>query len=184
LNHITRNKYVRILSGARKFAKELGIEVCLEFNPEMLVPEEKIRGLCRENKCGSFKNNYTCPPYIGTVEEISAKLKKFDKGLLFQYSREIDVKNNRPGVIQTKLDFHEKILRIEQYLQEQGISPVWGMIGGNCGLCDVCKAGANEPCLFPEKARMSLEAAAVDVIALLDKFGLDSDFHDDKITWT
>jgi hypothetical protein len=31
---------------------------------------------------------------------------------------------------------------------------------------------------------MSLESIAVDVIALLDRFGLDSDFHPHRITWT
>ena len=73
---------------------------------------------------------------------------------------------------------------MEEALKARGINPVWGMIGGNCGLCDICKARSNEPCLYPEKARMSLEAIAIDVMALLDKFGLDNKFYEDKITWT
>jgi len=61
---------------------------------------------------------------------------------------------------------------------------VWGMVGGSCELCQPCRAAIGEPCPKPEKARMSLESIAVDVIALLDRFGLDSDFHPHRITWT
>ena len=96
----------------------------------------------------------------------------------------MDVKNNREGVIESKLEFHHKLLKMEEKLRENGAGRVWGMIGGNCGLCRPCKAGSNEPCSYPDKARMSLEAIAVDVLALLDDLGLDSRFHEDKITWT
>lgn len=167
-----------------EFARQLGIETCLEFASEILVPEERIRAFCIENKCKNYGNNYTCPPYVGSLEDIRIKLGKFQHGLLLQYSKDIDVRGNREGVIQTKIDFHNKILQMEEFLRKKGIDPVWGMIGGNCGLCDICQAKSNEPCLYPDKARMSLEAIAVDVVGLLDKFGLDSEFHADKITWT
>ena len=90
----------------------------------------------------------------------------------------------REGVRQTKVDFHNKILGVEEFLRGTGINQVWGMIGGSCGLCDVCSAEVSEPCPYPDKARSSLEAIAVDVLALLDKLGLDSKFHADRITWT
>ena len=170
--------------GIKEFASQLGIETCLEFSTEMLVPEERIRAFCRENKCGSFHNNYMCPPYVGSLEDITIKLKKFQRGVLLQYTKFLDVKGDSEGVRQTKIDFHNKILRIEELLRVGGIVEVWGMIGGNCGLCDTCEAKMGEPCVYPDKARMSLEAIGVDVLGLLDRFGLDSEFHADKITWT
>ncbi len=166
------------------FARQQGIETCFEFGAEMVVPEERIRALCQENKCGSYRNNYMCPPYVGSPEEISIKLKKFQRGVLLQYAKPLDVRGDREGVGQTKIDFHNKILNIEEFLRERGVNQVWGMIGGSCALCDICRAKTGEPCIYPDKARMSLEAIAVDVVGLLDKFGLDSKFHADKITWT
>ena len=168
----------------QELANDLGIETCIDFNTKLLVPEERIRALCLENKCDNYGKNYMCPPYISSLEEIRLKLRNFQHGLLLQYSKAIDVKGNKEGVIQTKIDFHNKVLQIEELLKERGINQVWGMIGGNCGLCDICKAKSNEPCSYPDKARMSLEAIAIDVLALLGKFGLDNDFHEDKITWT
>ena len=168
----------------QKAARELGLETCLAFNLGLLIPEERIRDLCREDKCDSYGKNYTCPPHAGSLEEIKSELREFRRGWILQYSKQMDVKNNREGVVKSKLEFHQKLLIVEERLRESGVSPIWGMIGGNCGLCYPCKARSNESCLYPDKARMSLEAIGVDVLALLDKLGLDSRFHEDKITWT
>ncbi len=167
-----------------EFVRQLGIGTCCEFGSEMVVPEEKIRAFCLENKCGNYRNNYMCPPHISSLEEIRIKLKKFQRGVLLQYVKSLDVRSDRKGVIQTKIDFHNKILQIEEFLTERRMNQVWGMSGGSCGLCHICRARMGEPCLYPDKARMSLEAIAVDVLGLLDKLGLDSKFHADKITWT
>jgi predicted metal-binding protein len=167
-----------------EFVTQLGIETWFEFGSEMLVPEERIRAFCLENKCGNYRSNYMCPPYVGSLEEITIKLKKFRRGVLLQYAKFLNVRGDSEGVRQTKIDFHNKILRIEELLRVRGINEVWGMIGGNCGLCDTCGAKMGEPCVYPDKARMSLEAIGVDVLELLDRFGLDSEFHADKITWT
>jgi len=167
-----------------QFAHQLGIQTCSEFDSDALVPEERIRDLCLENKCGNYYHNYMCPPYVGSVEEIRIKLKQFKRGVLLQYAKSLDIRGDREGVRQTKVDFHHKIIQIEEFLRKEGINQVWGMIGGSCELCDVCKAKIGEPCPYPDKARTSLEAIAIDVLALLDKFGLDSKFHADKITWT
>lgn len=169
---------------ADNLARQLGIETCFEFSSEMMAPEERIRAFCLENKCGNYGNNYMCPPYVGSIEEIRIRLKKFQRGWLLRYSKSLDVRGDKEGVRQTRINFHQKILSIEEFLRKRGMNQLWGMIGGNCGLCDICTAKTGEPCLYPGEARMSLEAIAVDVIGLLDKFGLDSKFHKDKITWT
>jgi predicted metal-binding protein len=164
--------------------RQLGIEISGQFDLEMIVPEERIRAFCRENKCGNYGRNYTCPPAAGTIEEIKAKLNHYRYGFLIRYTRDIDIKGDREGVIRTQIDFQHKILKIEEFLKERGETGVWGLIGGNCRLCPVCRAGTGEPCPFPEKARMSLEAIGIDVLGLLAKLGLDNRFHADKIIWT
>jgi len=167
-----------------KFARQLGIETCLEFSPDLLVPEKRIRELCSEDKCGNYRKHYMCPPYIGSLEETKARLQKFRHGILLQYSKALDVRNDNEGLRQSKLDFHIKILRLEELLRNSGIKDVWGMIGGSCELCEVCKAKLKEPCPYPGEARTSLTSLAIDILAFLDKFGLDNKFHRDKITWT
>jgi predicted metal-binding protein len=162
----------------------LGIEIAGQFDPETIVPEERIRAFCRQDKCGNYALNYMCPPFVGTIEEIKAKLNNYRRGLLIRYTREIDIQKDREGVFRTQTDFHHKILKIEKCLCKSERAPVWGLIGGNCRLCPVCRAKTSEPCLFPGEARMSLEAIGIDVLRLLAKLGLDNRFHADKITWT
>ena len=165
-------------------ARELGIETCVEFEAFLLKPEQRIRDLCYDNKCGKFKNHYMCPPYVGSIKSIEEKLLEFRKGILLQYSKPLDVKNDSEGLTQSKLEFHEKILALEHYADRCGLPRALGLIGGSCELCSVCKAVTKEPCPYPAKARMSLESIAIDVMALLKHPGLESEFRPDRIKWT
>jgi len=167
-----------------ELAQQLGINTCMEFDSSLLVPEWRVRDLCLENKCGNYGNNYMCPPHIGALNEVKPKLKKFHQGILFQYSQPVDARNDTRGVTRIKVDFHNKILQLEDCLKKDGIKDAWGLIGSSCALCDVCKARTASPCSYPDKARTSLESLGVNVVALLDRFGLDSAFHPDMITWT
>jgi predicted metal-binding protein len=173
----------KLFNDISRRAESLDIATCRKFDPKLLVPEQRIRDLCNEDKCGNYGKHYMCPPHVGTLDEIREKLSGFQRGVLLQYSEPLDVRNDGEGLMRTKLDFHEKILQLEGMLNDEGVAPVWGMIGGSCELCQPCLAATGDPCPHLEKARMSLESVAVDVIALLDRFGLDSEFHRDRITW-
>ena len=173
-----------LASAVSQLAEELGIQVCVQLSPELLVPEQRIRDLCHENKCGNYRAHYMCPPYVGTVEEIRARLSGYHLGLLLQYSQPLDVRNDPEGVKRTEVDFHGKVLMLEELLRAYGAEDAWGLIGGSCALCEPCKAASGEPCRYPEEARPSLESLAIDVLALLARFDLDNEFHPDRITWT
>jgi predicted metal-binding protein len=125
-----------------------------------------------------------CPPHIGTIDEIAQRILSFTCGVILQYTKPVDVRGDPEGVTRSKVEFHRRILQLEDVVRETEISDVWGLIGGDCALCKPCKAATGEPCQFPTQARTSLEAIGIDVIALLDEHGLDSRFHRDRITWT
>ncbi|MFC1930239.1 DUF2284 domain-containing protein [Chloroflexota bacterium] len=173
-----------LLERLKTFGHQLGVNVCAEFEAESLTPEQRIRDYCIENRCGNYHGNYMCPPYGGSLAEIGTRLGKFHRGILLQYTRPANVHNDIEGVNQTKVDFHKKILQLEDFLRSEGIKQLWGLIGGSCDLCEVCGAKQDRPCPYPEQARTSLESISIDVMALLDRFGLDKGFHPDKITWT
>ncbi len=173
-----------IAKKAIKRAKHLGITVCMKFDTSLLVPQQSIRAYCVENKCGKYNNHYTCPPYSGTLEENAAMLRRYRNCVLFQYEKPLDVANDAYGLAQSKLEFHSKILELEGFIKDSSASNVLGIIGGSCELCSVCKATTKEPCPHPEDARTSLEAMAIDVMALLNHLGLESEFRPDRIKWT
>ena len=172
------------LGEVTRCAQELGIASVQEIDPKILVPEQWVRTLCEEDKCGNYGKNYTCPPLVGTLGEMKERLASFNRGILFQYATPVDVKGDRKGVQESKVDFHRKILELEGFFILRGIRDLWGMIGGSCSLCGVCHARAEKPCPQPEDARSSLESLGIAIIPLLEALGLDNAFHPDKITWT
>jgi predicted metal-binding protein len=165
-------------------AKQLGIVTSVEFDTSLLVPQQSIRAYCVENKCGKYKKHYMCPPYSGTVADNAAMLRHFRSGILFQYEKPLDVAHDAAGLSQSKLEFHSKILEMEKLIKKSGAANALGIIGGSCELCAACKATTNEPCAHPEDARMSLESMAIDVMALINHLGLESEFRPDRIKWT
>ena len=164
--------------------QSLGFTSSAEFYACSLVPEQRIRDLCIENRCSNYNAHYMCPPYSGTLEQIKTQLRTFKRGIVLQYSKPLDVQHDIEGLKQTKREFHEMLLQLEACLQEKGVTQLWALTAGNCGLCEPCYAIKGEPCPYPEKARTSLVALGIDVISLLDRLGLDSGFHPDRITWT
>jgi predicted metal-binding protein len=168
-----------------KHLERLGATNCQFISTRVLVPEERIRDYCREDKCGRYNRHLTCPPNTGTVQEIIEKLRGFKTGVLIQYFEDVDVENDKEGLRKTKLNLHRIILETEKYLQKElGFEKVWGMIGGNCDLCEECAGYRGEPCGYPEEARASIEAHAIHIVALLEKLGLDTEFRKDRVTWT
>jgi predicted metal-binding protein len=175
---------MRPVDVACRHARRLGIPICRELDPRTLQPEERIRALCREDKCGHYNRHHLCPPLVGSLEQARQRLAGFGQGVLLQWSRALDVGQDWAGVERSMVDFHLLVLELEAALVADGLDRAWGLIGGNCRLCAPCTAAAGEPCPDPARARPSLEALAVDVIALLARLGLDNRFHPDRITWT
>ena len=165
--------------------KKLGATRWQYFSPRLLVPERRIRAYCVENKCGAYNTHLMCPPKTGTLSDIRKTFNRYEKGILIQYAEAMDVQHDQEGLERTKLKLHHIILETERSLKKgSGVTDTLGLIGGNCSLCDACAGLSDAACLFPDQARPSPEALAVDVVALLRKLNLDSEFHSDKITWT
>ncbi len=165
-------------------AHQLGIHTCIEFDPGLLTPEERIREICHGNKCGNYRVHYMCPPHVGSLEDAERRFGEFKRGVLLQYSEALDVTTDIEGLLRAKMELHTRVLQMEEYLRSRGLANAWGLIGGSCWLCYPCKARSGEPCPHPEAARPSPEAFGVDVMALLGKLGLDNQFHSDRVTWT
>lgn len=175
---------------AVEFAKKAGFQTCVELHTGLLIPQDSIRAFCEQNKCGFHGANYMCPPLVGTINEFKKKFAQYKSGVLLQYSENMpnreymSLKEKIAIYGKTRVRFHRKLLKVEDFFRNEGAIDVWGMMGGSCGLCKVCGAITGEPCRHPEQARCSVEATGIDVLGLLEKMGLDNRFHREKITWT
>lgn len=168
----------------RQLLEQLEIDTYREFSLAGVEPEQRIREFCAANKCGNYGRNHMCPPHVGTLDEITAKLRYYRRGILMQYVAYMDVHHDKAGLRRSRNEFLAKVRQVEKHLHENGVTQLWTMVGGCCGVCDVCSATLGLSCLHPEQARMPMEGLGIDVLALLERVGLDNKFHDDKVTWS
>ncbi len=173
-----------LISSILKDARSSSITTALEIDPRMLVPKPWVREYCYTNECGKYGKHYMCPPLIGSLEETDKRLRDFKRCILLQYSKKLSTNQDFNELESTKTEFHLKILQLENLLSSKGIPSAWGLMGGSCSLCPTCNAETNQPCLYPAQARPSPESMGIDIITLLDKLGIDSQFYVDRITWT
>ncbi|HRT27205.1 MAG TPA: DUF2284 domain-containing protein [Syntrophales bacterium] len=151
-----------------------------------IVVDERVRLKCRIPLCDSFDRNLMCPPRLPSLDEFRQALSRFSGAILVQVSAEF----MGPGeAFRHAKTLHELINLGEKEAFEAGFRFAAGLIGGCCRLCDVCVAaeprGAGEACRFPFKARPSMEAMGIDVIATLESVGWPSGFPvTDRVTWT
>ena len=116
----------------------LGFSSCAEFDAGLLVPEQRIRDLCINNRCGNYNTHYMCPPYSGPLSQIKAQLRVHKRGIILQYSKPLDIEHDKAGLKRTKREFHEMILQLDSCLVYKGIKQIWALIGGSFELCETC----------------------------------------------
>ncbi len=145
-----------------------------KFNPQILKKDENILNKCKENKCGNYNKNYMCPPLIDDFD-----FSKYSNGFILQQKYPLENWRN------SKIEFHLKILKLEEDVKKvfQKIE-IASFIGGSCELCNPCMAVNRKECQYPAKARPSLESCGINVLKLLKKLNLPSDFCQESVTWT
>ena len=128
---------------------------------------------CATNQCGQFNTNWSCPPGVGTYEDLVARVKAFDQALVVQSIWTIADSFDIEGMLESG-EKHNAMLRTlvdELYPLLESVKKMT-MSAGACTLCKECSYIHGRPCPMPERAFGALEAHGVDVTALLESCGL------------
>ena len=170
--------------------KERGASSVVRINVADIVVDERVRLKCRVPMCSSYHRNLMCPPYVPTIAEFREALNRYSIAILLQVSAELEkTYANAPSeeVFVPAKKLHELIHFGEKEAFAGGFRFAAGFIGGCCRLCDECVAvDGSTRCRFPFKARPSMEAVGIDVIATAEKAGLSIDSFpiSNRVTWT
>lgn len=154
-----------------------------------IVVDERVRLKCQIPRCDSFGRNLMCPPHVPSVASFREALARFSRALLIQVSAPLAGNpENRPAaeIFAAAGKLHDLVNRSEKQAFEKGFRFATGLIGGCCRLCETCIAvEAGQACRYPFKARPSMEAMGIDVVATTEKAGLPTAFPiTGPITWT
>ncbi|MGC9976338.1 MAG: DUF2284 domain-containing protein [Syntrophales bacterium] len=182
-------QHKKVLANIISLLKERGASAVVLESIADIVVDERVRLKCRVPVCDSYSKNLMCPPYVPSVAEFREALKNYKQAILLQVSAELnETCTNGPAeeVFIPARKLHELVNLGEKEAFASGYRFAAGFIGGCCRLCDECVAAeGGTSCRFPFKARPSMEAVGIDVIATADKAGLPLSFPiNNKVTWT
>ncbi len=152
---------------------------------DSLVVDERVRLKCQVPLCDSYGRNFTCPPLLPPVSEFREMLARFGGAVLVQVSADGPFDPPEKVFVHAR-KLHGLMNRAEKTAFEAGFHFAAALIGGCCRLCDECAAVLpGEPCRHPFRARPSMEAMGIDVLATLEKAGLPGRFPVRKrVDWT
>lgn len=185
---MTKN-HEQILDTIIALLKEQGASVVALISITDIVVDERVRLKCQVPVCDSYNRNLMCPPRVPSVAEFREALKNYSRAILIQVSSELHATYaNVPTeeVFLPARKLHELVNLGERESFTRGFRFAAGFIGGCCRLCDECVVLHGETsCRFPFKARPSMEAMGIDVVATVEKAGMPVSFPiSDRVTWT
>ena len=134
-----------------------------EYLPaDAIVTDPVFRRICEGNACGKFGRCYMCPPDIGPVEELMAKIRTYTHAVLYQSIGTIEDSFDFEGMMEVGHAHCMLSQRIRTALGDK-LPGHLHLTGGGCHLCEKCAKLDSLPCRFPEEALSSLEGYGIDV---------------------
>ncbi len=146
-----------------QLALESGVAKAAVIEQAQIVLSPVFREICAQNSCGSWGKCWMCPPDVGDIDELMARVHRYPFGLLYQTIAQLEDSYDVEGMAEGG---HAHV-QVSQKLQ-RAVLPVLGreilhLTCGGCGLCAVCAKRTGEPCRYPEQALPSMESYGIDV---------------------
>ena len=153
-------------------ALELGAFKANVIKTGEIVTDRSFRDMCEMNSCGVFGKCWMCPPHVGDIDVLMAKIKEYDHALVYQTVTELEDSFDFEGMVEAKKRTYPLAQSFRDVFRELNISKVLHLGAGGCGVCKVCAKRSDEPCRYPQLAMPSLEAYGINVSALAKVSGM------------
>lgn len=112
-----------------------------------------------------------CPPFVPDYAATQRFLQEFIRGIIIQYTFPLNgvaVENFAAADLSMSNGLLEILLNLEREAFLQNHYKAFALKAGRCRLCKECNL---KQCVNPTKARPSLEACGIDVMALANDNG-------------
>lgn len=128
-----------------------------------------VRRACEVNLCGRYGKSWTCPPGAGEWEALRDAYRQYPNALVYSTCHPIEDSFDFEGMEDGR-QAHDA--QDEALLDLLGESASVVLLGaGSCTLCESCTY-PHAPCRQPQRARRSMEACGIDVVALSRALGM------------
>ena len=170
------NTYIKSICSSEGFA------VAEIIDTAQLLFDASFRPYCKENLCGQYGANYSCPPDCGSPEVLKQKVLQHNRTLVMQTVWLIPDLNDEAAISHARRTHNNNTLHVINRLNRDGFHGF--MIGASgCLLCDPCKATQNQPCNFPELRYSCISAYCIHVKDMAEKCGMAYDYKDEMLSF-
>ena len=145
-----------------RLAIEAGAKKAAIIRTEDIVLSSVFRDICAGNTCGKYGRCWMCPPDIGEIDALMARLKGYEQGLLYQTVYAIEDSFDIEGMQEAGKRHVMVSQRLEAFLMLQ-LDKHLHLSCGGCRLCERCAKLDGLPCRDPERAMPSMEGYGIDV---------------------
>ena len=145
-----------------------------------IVTDASFRDSCAANICGVYGKCWMCPPDVGEIHELMAKVYKYTHAMVYQKVYPLEDSFDIEGMTEARNDFKKLVFRMKKTFNEEGM---FHLGAGGCGVCEICSKREDLPCRFPELAVSSLEAHGINVSELAKSAGMNYINGQDTVTY-
>ena len=144
-------------------ALDCGATKAVVIGQEDIVLNAEFRAMCEANRCGHFGRCYMCPPDVGPIDELMARVRGYGKGLFYQLISPLEDSYDFEGMAAAGKAHAQIGQRLLDALRPALGENALHLSAGACGLCEVCAKITGEPCRHPGRALPSIESYGMDV---------------------
>ncbi len=159
-----------------KAIEETGFDEYREIKSSDIIFSQDVFNSCKQNICGNYSQNYSCPPLSGDMDENKARFLKYDNAIII--NKIVFLGNYYELMKKSTQDVNELLIELRKKLENE---PVMIAGPGGCDICKECAAKTNEPCRFPEKKRYSMEGSGMDIVGMSLKLNMTYNAGDKKV---
>lgn len=151
------------------------------LNFDQLCFSLEVRKACECNYCGRYKKSWSCPPGVGSIEELKEKYAIYNKAFVFTTKHAIEDSYDFEGMTCAQKE-HAAIERaLKKELDKKGCD--YKILGtGSCDLCEKCTY-PDTPCRFPDVMTPSVESCGIDVTDLAKKGNINYRNGENTVTY-
>ena len=181
VEHVPDNMLQKDLEKFRLKALELGAAGAKIIKSDIVPVQYRVVAKCTYPKCSVYGTCANCPPYAMSVDQTKKIIAEYRYAIFLwiELPRESFVGADIDKAIRPlQIKMLELVSKIEAAAFYDGYPLALGYSGGSCknAFCPDLECSAlqtGKPCRFPFKARSSMEAVGINVMALAAKLGLD-----------
>ena len=142
-------------------AGEIGFDCMGPCDTTALKTRPEVRDMCAANLCQSYGHSWSCPPACGAIDEYEQRMREYDRCLVVQTVGQMEDAFDYETVAEAGQTHHKRMNTLVKKLEEAGVAHM-PLGAGTCRLCPQC-AYPDDPCRFPDKMMVSMEAAGLVV---------------------